>query len=495
MNYKLSSTKSILISISAIALVAILIIPYTRNGLWFDDSLNSETWGLVNRFHTNWLNFSLQVCLKWLTSYGRILLCWPAIYGFFYYVHDALTVRVCHVSLLIIHLLLTIWLLKKLGLSGRATGFFILLLPIMFQIRNNDDPIASYAMFSQALGILLVVSLMALRCACIQANIRWLALSGLLAALSTTFYEENVVYLPMALVATALSFRARRAAALFVVSAPFALLFIGIFLAKHGATLPYDGSQFGRAADIPVTYIKQLFSALPGSFYATSGRTEISLTKLIELTFSSPLALTVAALWFLMAAAVLRSHARRDGAPNFLIGGAAALLFLPPLLISVSAKYQATLAWGGAHIPVYYEYFGLALMIAIIVDRTVKNASIAALVGALLLSITLAMNWTMNMHQSAKFDAVFREPRESFVAALGSGLLRDVHDGDILRMDGQPIFINGNLIFQTIGKRIVLEREAAIFGWFEAAPRPHARRFKIWRDAANGHWNLENLSQ
>jgi len=105
------------------------------------------------------------------------------------------------------------------------------------------------------------------------------------------------------------------------------------------------------------------------------------------------------------------------------------------------------LTWGNAHLPVYYEYFGLALLGAVASTRIFRGPRAAVLIiVAPVFAVYVALNWTVNMRQVAYLDATFVEPRNSFVSALKARLLDSTEDGDIVAITDQPMFINGNLI-------------------------------------------------
>lgn len=484
--------KTISIIIVACVLVSILMLPYAKNGFWADDSLNSQTWGMVNRFHTDAWSFSIRVIHAWITQYGRILLPWPAIYEFFYVVRNVLVVRLIDIALLFAHIGLTVVLLRRAGAHWRTIGFFLLVLVPLFQIRGGDDPIGAYATFSQMLGILLVISLMLLQ-AWYEKDRTWLlvASSGI-AVFSMLCYEINVIFIPIALVAVLRSPRARLKNVL-IVLVPFVLFVVAQLICKHMATNSYDGSQIGGINAIPVAYAKQIVGAFPGSFYAFSGHTVVSPKELLVLVWRSGFAWLVAASWIGLLILLIRTERQEATMPTSILMGASVFLLVPPALIAISAKYQASLTWGFAHIPVYYEYFGLAVLIAVLLDRLASTRRMAWVIPLALLSgLYVAANWEMNMHQSAYLDAAYREPRDSFVTSLRDGLFNRVRDGDVIRIENQPIFINGNLIYQAIQKRLTVEDEAAISGWFKAVPRPDARHYRVWRDASDaGKWKIQ----
>ncbi|MFA9441081.1 hypothetical protein ACDA63_15710 [Uliginosibacterium sp. sgz301328] len=480
---------------SSALLLVILMLPYLRNGFWFDDSLNSQTWGAMNRFHENVWWFSGRVAYVWFTEYGRVLLGWPLAYGFYYYIHDALLARCLDVGLLLIHVGVTVVLLRRLGVGQRLVAFFLLLLFPLFQIRNSDDPIAAYITFCHVLGIMLTLALLGLQKWRETDSPGWLIASSLLATLSMLCYELNAIYVPIALAAVWASKRVSPRN-LLVILVPFACFVAANLFAKHMATNIYGGSQFGQVSAIPPTYLKQFVAAFPGSFYALDGHNQLSPAALVRLAAGSWLAWAIAVVWAALFLVTSRTTAMQRW-PREAVFGAALLLFIPPALIAISAKYQASLSWGAAHIPVYYEYFGLAFIGAALLDRTIPPAARRlGIAVALPLALYASLNWVMNMQQSVRLDAFYRAPRDSLVAALRNGLMNEVRDGDIVHIENLPIFINGNLIYQAIQKNVSVPNETAIAGWFESPPRADAREFRLTRSVGDGNqWAVERVAE
>jgi len=411
--------KRIIWAVGLAMLVVIMLVPYAKNGFWFDDTLNSQTWGMVNRFDTTVWSFSVRVIRAWLVDYGRFILCWPALYGFFYLARDVLTARLIDIGLLITHIALTVWLLRRLHMQWRTVGIFLLLLFPLFQIRDTEDPIAAFATFSQMLGITLTISLLLLQRWRETGIAWWLLASSLLATFSMMSYEVNSVYVPIALLAVYFA-PGRLVRNSIVVLLPFACFVAASLVLKHSATKIYEGAKFGAVAAIPVTYLKQLFAAVPGSFYAIIGRNEIPITDLLLLTTGSRLAWAIAFLWVVLFIAASRGTSSvREWPRSAVLVVASSLLLVPPALIAMSARYQGYVSWGAGHIMVYYEYFGLAILGATAIDHLIyKRVSWCVWVVAIAFFVYAPLNWVMNMHQSSKLESAFRERRDSLVTAL-----------------------------------------------------------------------------
>lgn len=492
-NERLRTTSTALVGTALISLLSLLLLPYARNGLWFDDSLNSQTWGMVNRFQVGLWEFSTQVSKVWFTEYGRILLCWPAIYGFFYAIRDARLIRIADVALVIAHIGTVVHLLRRVRVSWQTISVFLMLLVSLFQIRYGDDPIAAYATFCQALGIAMTVALILLTRWQQTGGVRYLIASAVIATLSMLCYELNAIYVPIAVIAITMTTHGKRMRNLAIVLVPFLLFVVVNLYVKHKAQHPYAGSAFGSLGAVPTAYLKQLVATLPGSFYFLRAQPDYPLSQLIHAVVGSKIAWVIIGLSLICCTFFAkRSGQESSNVPRGLIFAAAAFIFLPPALIAISAKYQTQLAWGDAHLPVYYQYFGLAFLGAAALSKIVRwNVLWTLKIMAPVFAIYVASNWVVNMRQVTHLDAAYAEPRNSLVSSLKSGLLDPVRDGDVVEIVGQPIFINGNLIFQTIGKNISIPNEAAIAGWFESKPRSDANHYRLYRDLASGNtWKL-----
>ncbi len=478
-----------------VAVIAILLFPYATNGLWFDDALNSQTWGMLRRFDTNVWDFSMRVSKAWLFSAGRFLFGWPAIYGFFYAVKEPSLIRLADIAFVVIHLGFVIYLLRQVRISWSTVGVFLLFLVSLFQIRYSDDPIAAYATFCQVLGIAITFALILL--------VRWhetgsngyLIASVVVIMCSLLCYELNVIYVPICIAAIVISKHPNRVRNLAIVLVPFALFVASALYLKHVVPRPYPGSTFGTLEAIPGGYIKQLVATLPGSFYFLRARPDYPVSVLITATLGSTVAWMLGAL--ALAAYVLVAKRQGDvpsGVSRGIVATSAAFVLLPPILIAISARYQTHVGWGDAHLPIYYQYFGLAFLGAAASARILRGHRTAALIAmGSIFAVYVALNWMVNLRQVAYLDAVFAEPRDSLVFALKKGLFDSVRDGDVVEIRNQPIFINGNLIYQTIGKKVSIPDETATLSWFDSRPKPgpSTNHYILFRDpAAANAWRL-----
>ncbi|WP_349746935.1 hypothetical protein [Pseudomonas frederiksbergensis] len=475
------------IVVAMLVVFVITMYPYIRNGFWFDDSLNSQTWGLVNRLDTSVYDFSIKVMTGWF-HVGRLMLSFPFIYSFYYWVHDPVWVRVVDVALVAIDVGLVIYLLRCVKVSWSVVGLFVLFLMLCFQIRDYHDPVASYATFLKVLIGELIVSFVFLVRWLRTGSIFSLLLSSFVALLSVFCFELNLIYVPVALLIIVFSSSQKKLPAILIVVVPFVFYVLATLYIKSIATANYSGSDFGVLGKVSATYFIQFVSGFPGSFYFLRGENDFSFVNALALMGNQKAQLLGLVSLSLFCFWSFSQKAKADENSNAPVIGiilvALGFLCFPPLLISISSRYQAELSFGLGHIAVYYQYFGFSLLAAFglfyVSQRMVGWLKLAVCLG---FSGWLGFNFIVNLDRSEKIDAMFEEPRASLVHALESGLFESVQDGDTVEISDQPIFINGNLIYQTIQKRVYVPNELAIAALFEVKPNEAARVYRLTRQA------------
>ncbi|MGY2339209.1 hypothetical protein ACW9HW_08185 [Pseudomonas sp. SDO5532_S415] len=487
-------TIDLVIVVALSILFVIVMYPYLTNGFWFDDSLNSQVWGLINRAETSLFDFSIKIMTSWLHA-GRLMLSFPFIYSFYYYVNDPALVRFFDVVLVAVNIGLVVHLLRLLQSAWSMTGLFVLFLLMCFQVRDFHDPIGSYATFLQMLAIELILSLILL-VKWLRGGSLWLVvLSSSIALFSAFCYELNVIYVPIAFLMIFFSSCQRKWPGILIVTVPFVIYVVVTLYIKDMAVVGYPGSQIGAMDKIPVTYLIQFASGLPGSYYFLRGEGDFSLLQAFALMKDHAAIMVV--LFVLSFFCFWSFSERRRLSQNFpslgIVFVALVLMCFPPLLISISSKYQSELIVGVGHIGVYYQYFGVALMMALgwFFVAQLSNVWLKGVV-CLVFSSWLGFNFLVSLDRSEKLDFIFGEPRNSLVHAIESGLLDGVADGDTIDISGQPVFINGNLIYQVARKRVYIPSEPAIAGIFESKPREASKIYRLTRQVeAPRDWRIE----
>ncbi|MBA3536110.1 MAG: hypothetical protein H0T84_05800 [Tatlockia sp.] len=486
----------VVVGLSYLLLIALEFLPFVTNGMWFDDSLNSQIYDMIQRFHSGLGEFSINIVKLWLIKGGRVMLGFFPIYSFFYFLQgNELLIRLADVASTVIHIGMVIYLLKLVHISWRTIGLFVLLLVSIFQIRPLDDPIAAYAIFYQLLGLFITISLILLVKWRQTARSGYLLASTMVAILSLLCYELNIIYFPIAIAVICTSMQVNRLKNLIIVTIPLTLFLVFSYLLRHSVAAVYSGTTLGSLNAFPVTYLKQLTGCLPGSFYIMIGHVNNPLSQLIKDFLSNYGAWLVATLSFLCYFFLIRPDNSAESSaqvPKGVIPIAAAFVLLPPVLMALSERYQMVISWGLPYLPVYYEYFGLALLLAVFIQRyVVKLHPILLILIIALSSLYTTLNWISNKHEAAFLDTIFTEPKRSLTHALKEGLLDVVRDGDIVEIQDQNSYINGNLIYRLTGKNVVVPNE--IIQSFESMPREDAIRYILNRQfiADRGYvWQL-----
>ncbi|MBA2652458.1 MAG: hypothetical protein H0U73_09370 [Tatlockia sp.] len=442
-----------------LTLIGLLLIPFATNGMWYDDAIYVQTWDLLQRFHLKLGFFSLNMVKLWLYGNSRLLLSFFPIYGFFYLFKGNTEIsRLVDISFVLINIATVIYLLRLVRIPWRSIGCFVLILISLFQIRPCYDPIASYAVLFKLLAFAITISLILLVKWQQTGRTSYLAISNLIILISLFCYELNILYYPIAVVTILTAPYAKRLKNLLITILPLVLYITCVCLIRSYNTNLYPGTTFGSLRGMPITYLKQLVGSFPGSFYLMYGHNDYHFSVLIKALISSKIAWLIAALSLLCSYFIVGFQTNEKSHPEVskgLIATALVFVVLTPFLIAFSLKYQLELMWGLPYLPVYYQYFGLALLLALSLQRLmIKRQQLVLIVIVPLFSLYTTLNWISNKNEMAKHESFYTEPIHSLGRALDKGLLDVVRDGDILELKDLPFYINGNLFYRMAGKNL-----------------------------------------
>ena len=472
-----NATRSLILSVTAFLLFFVFYMhPYLVNGFWDDDYQNSNVPAFAQRFGSDTLSFAIQVSKEWLTSYGRIIIAWPYIYGFFSLFGDVLHVRIAHVAMVLLDVGLSTWMLRQL----RFDRFFCLLYGFcviaQFQLRNTFDPVAASAGFFTGLHIFLTLSLIFFIRFMESGRNIFLLLSVIIVFISLLSYEINIIYYPIA--GALLFLRRKRITTLqgILLCLPVILFIAARTYIRAMADTPYNGSAFGTLEGFLATLPAQFLSVIPLSYYIDSiintpayWRTPLSsLNALTGTVFVSS---------FICILVFSRNPKNSENHPQWLIGVtiAAAFWLLPAILVAISDKYQGTITFGNGYAIIYYQYFGFAFFLATLIHRLTPNKTLP-IVSAALLGIVITTQFQVNVDVQQKRDQVFKIPREALETFLQTEDAQAFTDGDILTIEGDYPGADGNTVFRITGKRVYVKNEQGIDTdkWFPGQNQPSA---------------------
>ncbi len=494
--FQLDSRVAVLAMIfSQIVLIGLLLIPFATNGIWFDDAQYAQIWDFLNRYQIGFWSYTTDTVKGWLYGSGRIMFSFFPIYAFFYLLKDnALLVRLLDVAFILGHIATVIYLLRLVAISWRTIGLFVLILVSLFQIRPFYDPVASYAVFYKFLGILVTISLIFLVKWRQTGKTIFLASSTTVALFSWFCYEINIIYVPIAVATIWTSAHPQRLRNWLILITPTVFFLVITYVVRHQAPHLYVGATFGSLKAFPITYLKQLIGSLPGSYYLIQGHYSNNFSLLLKTFIANRLAWFVAVFsllctWFLLKFKIQEISTYQI--PKGIMATALAFVFFPALLIASSAKYQTELQWGLAYLPVYYQYFGLALVIALLVKKLMatKNARKYMLVFTPLFAFYITLNWLSNIYEAGLHDLVYLDLKLSLIKEIKGGLLDGVKDGDSLETEFLPFYFNSTFFYGLTKKNFALANEAF-------PPRKEAIHYKLGRPYVDGKgfvWQLTLL--
>jgi hypothetical protein len=484
-----------------------LLFPIWKTGWVNDDLYSSSLPGLCIYEKCSPVQFATAEINGWMFGVARIN---PLIHilkdASFWVLRDLFWYKTTVVALILVNLFVFYRLLKRLGASPDLAAFCCFLAVTFIQFRQFPDPVLAFNGLPQWLFLGTILSLGAFHRYLTDGRFRWLALSFLLYLATALTYE--ITYLFWILHACLfLTTRGRwiRAAAI----APFAAVAVVLTLASMWLrTLPsyvptgYSVSLDARA--VSETILKQIVAAWPLSYpgLATSQFAPGVFTwktvgaQLPTLSFG-----------FVTAALLLTALVRRGAAesgfpisplspvlrgegpgvrgftaetppltPNPLPGvpgrGASGpdskqpswtglLLFglllavLPAPLIGVARRYQSELQFGIGHLPVYIEYFGVALLFTCAVGflaARVRPGGVTAkmLVGvaSLLIAAVAVFHGETNRRVVAFLRQPYFTPRHEVEEVLDRGrLLKGVSTDSTLVVDPFPWDYDGGKYF------------------------------------------------
>lgn len=365
----------------------------------------------------------------------------------FYLVPNAFAYKL----LLVLLTLLCGWLfyrfLRLWGGNDRAALTALLIVPLCFQYRLYHDPLNSYyglmqVMFCELAGTL-ILFIRWLR----EGKKRFLIFSLILFAMGLMSYEMffplTALFLILALDHEKKPVPALRRCLPHIGLA--VILFSLSMLLRTNITeeTAYSGTTFGL--DIPAilrTLGCQLGAAFPLS-YRTAGYDAALFGKLIpwKTIFNTSVSAFIKSIQWqdLLGCAVLfllfngsSKEKRRFSGMRALFG--LLLWVLPGLVISLSWKYQEELVPGKAYIPVFFSYFGAALLIsecAVCFERFIRPKAFRLFMSGVCCALLL-----IGMQDDRRIDSIlnriFAFPREAGEAALQAGILGETGENHLV---------------------------------------------------------------
>lgn len=356
----------------------------------------------------------------------------------FYFIPDAFAYQLMLVLLTLLDGFLFYRFLRLWKMDAGIAAGALLVVPLCFQLRLYHDPLNSYYGLMQVMFCELMLALIFFIRFLREKKRKYLILSLIPFVMGLMTYEMffplTALFLIPALVHEKKPFPALRKVLPYILIA--VLLFGLSMLLRMNITeeTAYNGTTFSLdIGKILQTFSHQVGAAFPLR-YRTAGYDTAMFGHYIpwysifntsagvflrSIQWQDLLACFV---FILVVFSIRRESLRFSGAAAVF---AFLLWLLPGLVISLSWKYQEELCPGLAYIPVYFSYFGMALLLfeaVMLAGRLFRPQTLRLLlsgIGCAVLLITLQDNRRI----SSMLNDIFLYPRQTGEAALRAGIL------------------------------------------------------------------------
>src|SRR5579863_3128566 len=363
-----------------------------------DDAFYSLLRGALTAEHASLGQAMLHAFTLWFHANGRF---YPGHILQKYAVFYVFTNLIAYKAFLVAATLVVVELFRRCVAAytttaiGNLSGLFVVTL---FTLRGYHDPILSYNAGPQVLAALMLLSLIAFRRALRRPDPAAYAASVALYAAAALTYEDAYLFcLLYPLLARTVRVSNRQAARLalpyVVVAGVLVTLSLGMRRLVH---LP-STSGYAFGADpraIVVTALEQIVAAFPLTYWGFDPSHIYSRSDFADFFRNAPLSpvvflmFAVTAWWCLGKVPPERKYAAGCAWAGALV------VVLPALPIALTVKYQRELAWGLGYLPVFFEYFGVALLGSALTTILLSRFPAARLRSALCVAVALVATMT-----------------------------------------------------------------------------------------------------
>lgn len=503
--------KKKLIIILLMISLCILLIPYTSASFWSDDF-----WLHFLRPALRLNNTSLSAFIigKIKVSYfatGRILFIFMYELPIFYYIRNQLVYHLIINLALLLNVLIFVIVLKKMKFNNSFISLSVLILFLLFHINGYHDAIISFCGLYQIFGSLLLLSIYYILLWNESYKIKYMFISLFIVYLTLLVYELNVIYFPIAWIIIASSKQKDKIFKPLLISFSAFVFYVvyEIVLKKIIIANSYDGSNFGEIKLILPTYFKQLISSFPGSFFLYR---DFNFYKILDaqstIVMLISIVLFISIYWFLFMIFFKKIIKDKHGIDdNKKILFFIFTLFVIPIIISVSKKYQIELSeasFGVGYLPIYYQYFPTSVICTFLLIKLSKYVNrVTIYVLILIISFFSVVVFLTNNYYLANGNAVVSSYDKLY--SLGNeGGLSSLKDCDIILPELDFTHTSGLLnfiIYDITNKKILVPDDLISSNIYTPPflPLPknycrdyHAHQAKYILREKNGIWELSN---
>lgn len=481
--------------ILTIILFVLLFLPYLNNGYWFDDSLNSQVYWMIQKSNGDLFDFSWRIVKHWFLVSGRPMLIFFPSYSLFYYFHDLTGLRLAHFLSILTSVVTWGLVLHKLRVARVLIYIWAVMFFGLFQVHAKGlDPVAGFAFHYQILLIQLSTLLLIF--------LRWISVDrtdvGLLWVLLVWFlfmgfYEINIIFIPIIVMLISLEKKdlANKKKKLTIIAGAFVLYLIVYVLIQKIAPSTYAGVKPDFDSKVFVAYLKQVSASFPASAYFGAVNEKLPIRILFDSALNSYISWVIffsGTISFLISSKMLSHDMRISKQALYL---SSLMIFLPAIFPAISTRYQNELGWGVGTLPVYYQWIGMSFLIVfgLLKLQSHFNSRLLIVISSIFFGSYLALAHTSNSLIINLANSYWFEQRESFRVTANQGLFSNVNNGDIVEISGCPHYLNSNLIYQHTSRRVYVPTDD--YYWFPDKPSDKANKFKLI--CSNGTFSLNKF--
>ena len=423
-----------------------------RSGYFWDDAVNSTAYLAEKKDSIPTFRHVLDFMGKYL-KLGRINVL-SVYYYFFFYIENVSVYKALIILSILADQLIFRKVLMEFGvpLSGARLG--MLLIPLMLQTRAYQDPVSGFYSLMQLLTAEMLLCAFFLSRWLRTGKGRELALSLLCFTVGLLTYE---VCFPFLLMVCLLIWvrrkdlgRAVRDSLPFIGVAVLLLAAVAVIRTTAVMQVEYPGVAFSLdPVRILRAFYRQLIAGLPLSFYSAGYQATVldkfypaasfmnydfgSFLRSVELT---DLLILAAALFLVRKADDGDRENRSKPAELAVLGLSFAVL--PTVTVAMSERYQGQLMAGLGYLPVYIQYYGIAVLLLSLTMILKRERAVLALCLSAF-TVILLLNLQNNRAVTAVMNRSFYDPRNAGEAALRGGIL------DFLPEDAALVSVNSRL--------------------------------------------------
>jgi hypothetical protein len=353
--------------IAILAFSILVSLPILQSGFFGDDIWDSTLQGTLSLNHQSFWQIISAFTKSWLVEGRFFPLNVFSTTALFYAVSDLSTYQSVRLVFIWLSLLAFAWLVKLISNNLAAGCLLLFLVPMCWSVKVAPDALTSYAIFMPLLAIFIAVALAAFIKFQQTHQQGWIDLSFFMYLSALLTYELGIITFFLLL--------------LFVKYGPYAdkkflrslwpfgalTLVYGLMnlrLHLNNANV-YSGIKIGSLTKFFPAFLAQLSAAFPLTSYLflpSSTKIFSFSSNFTHFQFSfliSGLALITCICVYRL---ILKIGLTRSTIQCFILLGMS-LMVLPAALIGINGHYQNTVILGKGYIPVYIQYFGLAIII------------------------------------------------------------------------------------------------------------------------------------